>query len=189
MCRIQWLLVGLATLGIVCGPVVAVEPQIGANAPAENSECLLDVALDPAGVLCARILDIASIPLAKHAVEVVKNGQVIANAETDAQGRLAIPGLKGGVYQLRTAKTTCVFRVWTKEAAPPSAVSLVAMTEVGLIVRGQGACDCGECTSCTAPAAVGFAPAEPVMIAALLAAAIAVPIAVHNSGGDSPPGS
>ena len=186
MSRMQWFLTTLATLGVIVAPMYGGEPPV---AMTHTSESLLDVALDPTGDLQARLLNTASDPLAGRRVEVVKNGQVIAHAETDELGRLTIPGLTGGVYQLRTANTTCVFRVWTNTAAPPSAVTNVAMTETGIVVRGQGACDCGSCTSCTGTAPVGFAPAEPIMIAALLAAAIAVPIAVHNSGSDSPSGS
>ena len=189
MCRIQWFFATLATIGLVVGPAVAVEPPTNSALTPLTSESLLDVVLDSSGNLRARLLDTTSQPISGRRVEVVKNGLPIAHAETDALGRLIVPGLTGGVYQLRTAQSTCVFRVWTQEAAPPSAVTDVAMTEVGMVVRGQGACECGSCTSCTGTAPVGFAPAEPIMIAALLAAAIAVPIAVHNSGSDSPPGS
>jgi hypothetical protein len=58
---------------------------------------------------------------------------------------------------------------------------MVAVVESPLVVRGQGCSD----VACD-PAS--FSAVEPILITALIVAAIAIPIAVHDSG-DSPSGS
>jgi hypothetical protein len=95
---------------------------------------------------------------------------------TDADGRFAVGNLRGGTYCLQVSEGTSVCRVWTSGAAPPSAARRILVVNDRLIQRGQR------------PIRELFI-SDPILVATLVTAAIAIPIAVHKSRDDTPPGS
>jgi hypothetical protein len=130
-----------------------------------------DVALQPNGVLRGQVLDGQGRPVANGAVVVAQQGQLVTRTLTDEQGRFAVAGLRGGLYQVVTAQGGGVYRVWTAEAAPPVAKSAALIVNDETVVRGmQDGCQGGV---------LGFL-GNPLVLAAIVAAAIAIPLALDD---------
>ena len=136
-----------------------------------------DVRLDDAGQLQGMVVDGQGHGLAATRVLVSRVGDGPTRVTvTDADGRFTVGELKGGTYRLQTSEGTSVCRIWTLDAAPPRAARSVLVVNDRLVQRGQR------------PIRELFT-SDPILVATLVAAAIAIPIAVHKSRDDSPPGS
>jgi hypothetical protein len=133
----------------------------------------LDVTLGEHGQLQGQVVDAQGVGFAGADVLVWQNDCQIGSARADAQGRFIVSGLRGGVYRLLAAGGCGVFRVWTKDAAPPAARSAVLVVANQNIVRGR----------------IGptrWQQATPWVMAGVLGAAMIVPISLTN---DNPSGS
>ncbi len=128
-----------------------------------------DVALSEQGTFRARILSRDGLTVADQTLTLSRRGETVATAVSDNQGQIAIPGLTGGQYEMHVANETSVIRIWTAKAAPPIASKNLLIVPTSQIERAQQPLG-------------NFFAAEPVMIGVLIAAAIAIPIAVHQSG-------
>jgi hypothetical protein len=132
----QWSLfkhavIALAALGVV---VPAHQVKAATTAPAkviQTDASVLDIGLKQDGVFAGRVVDHTGTPAAKQEVTVRQGQQVVAKAVTDAEGRFAVKGLKGGVYEVASGSTAGSYRVWNETAAPPAA------KEQALLVLGQ----------------------------------------------------
>lgn len=91
-------------------------------------------------------------------------------------GEFAFEKVAGGSYQLTTPNSNYFCRIWTKQAAPPSAVDKLLVVSDDRLARAQR-------PMCQ------FFMADPFWISVAVAAAVVIPIAVHNSGGDRVAGS
>jgi len=129
-----------------------------------------------------QVVDQQAMPQADVPVTLLAGEQQLAVARTDHRGFFAFRGLRGGVYQLTSADGVSAYRVWAPGTAPPScqpAALVVAGTD---LVRGN--CCGGFARNCCAW--LRFQLANPVVLAAITATAIAVPIALHNAGKEGP---
>ena len=118
-----------------------------------------------------------SIPKAQQAdlaVALRSGDQELGAAKTDQAGRFAFSGLRGGVYQLATAESQGVVRVWAPRTAPPYAQQGVMLVSGESVVRGQAFRNIGSFAS------------HPWVMAGIIATAVAVPIAIHNANRDDP---
>lgn len=116
--------------------IVAAEP-IGmptANAPHAP---ILDVALGKSGALTGQLVDAQGTARAGAVVRVSRDGEPVAATQTDAAGRFAISGMRGGVYQLQTEHGAALVRAWAMGTAPPSARTGLLVVEQSGVVRGQ----------------------------------------------------
>jgi hypothetical protein len=97
----------------------------------------IDVALTPSGTLQGRLI-VNDHALSPHTtIELLDaHGSRFAMV-TDEQNRFAVAGLKGGVYQLVVGNHCRVVRIWTADAAPPSAAPHVEIDLTQPIARGQ----------------------------------------------------
>lgn len=109
-------------------------------------------------------------PLAGQQVMLARGSQILGSSVTDAQGRIRMRGVRGGNYQLISNNQTVNVRAWTQNAAPPVATNQVRICpqQPVVVVRPYN------------PLRTLFG-CEPMMLGVLVAAAIAVPIAVHDS--------
>lgn len=130
-----------------------------------------DVALDADGTLRGALLTRQGNPLPRHLVILSRDRHELGQTMSDDQGRFRFPGLRGGVYGLSADGPSQVYRVWTANAAPPKAIPEVVLISGDVVQRGQR------------PFAELFV-ADPVVLGVILAAAIAIPVAVHNSRSD-----
>ena len=83
-----------------------------------------DIALRDGGVLEGQIVDQQNVGRQGVQVTIRYQDHDLATTTTDANGRYAFQGLRGGVHQVVTAEGSEVFRLWAPRTAPPSAQDL-----------------------------------------------------------------
>jgi len=164
---IQSVAVCLATIGI-CLPQLAfaAAPQTG------QGPVVTDVRLHESGALIGQVVTPENRPVPGVQVVLQTAGRQLAVGQSDNNGYFAFNGLQNGVYQLVTPKGHAVYRVWTHVTAPPSAQLGALVVEGDSTVRGN-----------YPGYARGFRNlmANPWIVAAIIAAAVAIPVAIHNS--------
>jgi hypothetical protein len=177
MKRVGWLhraLVGLASLGLLLpGHVLAAgsspaPPTASAKSRTPASPNVIDVALQSSGVLRGVVVDQQGALLSKTEVKVWQKDQQITATITDEQGRFAVSNLRGGVYQITAAGGQGIYRVWAVSTAPPVAQPGAMVVAGHDLVRGQA----------SSPVLRFFT--NPWVLAGLVGAAIAIPIALSN---------
>ena len=152
-----------------------------ATSPASSATGVADVALRDGGVLHGQLLDPQGRPVANAPVRLMNGEQELAETRTDAQGAFAFRGLRGGVYQVAGAGGAGIYRLWAPGTAPPSARPGVLLVAGDDLVRGNlrsfGHC-CGSWCR--------YHLSNPVVLTAVVATAIAVPVAIHNARDEKP---
>ena len=133
-----------------------------------------DITLGPGGSLTGQVVDPQGKPLPGHPLVVRQIGGAQLQATTDAQGRFTVQGLRGGVWQITSSQLTSVCRCWTARAAPPSANRELLVVSQLPAERGQKPIS---------------ALTTPLLVGSVVVAAVVIPIVVHNSREDAPPGS
>ncbi len=161
-------LVSLATLGL-CLP----QPLwAGSSAP---TTVATDIALQKGGLLVGQVVDPLGKPIAGAQVTLTAQGKRLAEMKSTPEGYFAFKGLRGGVYQVVTQEGHGVYRAWSPGTAPPAAKTAVVLVSGDDVVRGQ---------EDTPPWKVLLA--NPLVIGAVVATAVAVPVAIHNSNHHRP---
>lgn len=158
---IQKVAVCLAAAGL-CVPQLAL-----ATTPQASHGQVMDVQLREGGALLGQVVTPEYRPIAGIDVVLHSAGREMGLARTDANGHFVFDGLTAGVYQVVTAggQTTC--RAWTQGVAPPGAQSAALVVSGAETARGQHGVK-------------GFLT-NPWVIAAIIATAVAVPVALHNA--------
>jgi hypothetical protein len=161
--KLAWTAVWLASWSFVvpapiCGTVLA-----------ENARPV-DIQLGPNGVLRGVYVDQTGRGQAGVPIEIRHHMQPVTRCVTQAGGEFHVGGLRGGLYQVLAPNAVTTARLWAAGTAPPQALEQVTVVAETDVVRGQRP----------------FAEiiTNPLVIASVIAAAIAIPIAVHNSGKD-----
>lgn len=169
-------LVTLACLGLLLPPswVAATEPQQAKKRGAPIA--VSDVVLDAESGLQGVVVDIRGEPQAGVEVALVQQKTRLGLVKTDLQGRFRMAGIQGGMYMLQSGGQGRFIRAWTAAAAPPAAKPLALLVVGSEVVRGQMPLE-------------DFFASDAVIVTGLVAAMIALPIALHNSGGDNAPAS
>jgi hypothetical protein len=180
--------VSLACVGVTAPQLaLAVEPPRGGlwtsyRQPAAPGPLVAsDVALGPGGELRGQVIDLQGQALEGRQVAFHQDGQVIAQPISDRTGQFSVNGLGGGVYQVSTATDSGVYRLWAPNTAPPPAQGQMTLVDnpaaavPAPVVRGQFG--------------VLSLLSNPWVVGALIATAIAVPLAIANDKDDPPPAS
>lgn len=176
MRRARMLEKGLLLLACL-GMIVPVHPLLAAAADETAKPELVpptatvnDIALNADGVLAGQVQDTAGNPQASVRVTVRHREQDIATVTTDRAGRFFVRGLGSGMYELAVGESRTVCRIWAPNTAPPVAERGVTLVVGKPQVRGQSA---GSRSWLANPCTlVGIL---------MVATAIAVPVAIHNS--------
>lgn len=163
-------------VGRICALLAAVSIAIPETARATHpgqggyavSESASDVALDDQGRLQGIVLDKTGRPLALASVAVSQSGRPVAAIQTDYQGRFAVAGLRGGVYQVQAPHRTAVVRLWAPRTAPPGAADRLVITPASDTVRAQGGGGIMQFVT------------NPWVLGGVVAAAIAIPLALDD---------
>ncbi len=127
-----------------------------------------DIALTRDNALNGRLVDETGQPVVGTRVAIYSKGHMTAATVSDQAGAFSLVTNRGGVYELHTGDRFQIVRLWHYDAAPPSAESTILLRVGEETVRGQRPIECLFCF-------------QPWFLGVLIAAAIAVPIAVHNS--------
>lgn len=160
-CLLAW----LATAGMLCPRPVAAGPPEPCDIVAESQQ-ISGTLMGPTGKPVPGVL-VQLAPVDQSWRMTIPSG---------GAGEFRFPLSTGGLYQLACGTQVMTLRAWPEGTQPPSAVRSVQLTlSEDFVVRGQ-------------QPLCGWAMTEPLMIGVLVAAAIAIPLAVHSSD-DAPPGS
>jgi hypothetical protein len=131
-----------------------------------------DVVLQAGGLLRGRVVDNQGRSQKQVQISLTGAKREEVAAVTDAAGRFEIAGLKSGVYNLKTPQSVRVVRLWNNATAPPAAEDGILVVNTSQVIRGNGL--------------GGSLLANPLIIGAAIATAVAVPIAVNNSRPKTP---
>ena len=112
--------IALAALGTVM-PTTQVQAASNTLKVVRTDATVLDIGMKQDGVFTGRVVDHTGAP-ARGAEVVVRQGdKVVTTVKTDDHGTFAVSGLRGGLYDVSSGKTSGQFRVWTESAAPSAA--------------------------------------------------------------------
>jgi len=166
---VNGLMASLAVLGLVV-------PQPILAADSAQASPVTDVALRDGGVLIGQVVYQQGAALAGVPVSIRSADRELAVAKSRTDGYFAFKGLRGGVYQLVAAKGHGVYRVWAPGTAPPAAQQGALVISGDPVVRGQAPGGYN-------PTADGLKTflVNPLVIAGVISAAVAIPVAIHNT--------
>jgi len=154
-------------------------------APSDMQVPIVDVALGQHGVLFGQLVDSQGRQLPKTEIQ-LSNRLGQWSTYTDDQGNFRFDGLAGSTYQVQAAGQTKIVRAWAEGTAPPRAVQGLLLVQDSSVVRGQ------HCGSPVCGSMVRYAKhplANPFIFGGLVLGAIAIPVAIHNSGHHETPAS
>lgn len=162
------LLMALATSGMLLPPTVVTGGEPAVPPSRVNSALAIeDISLGEGQSFHGVLLNEAGEPVADANVELSQLGREIAVARTNASGQFGFQGLRGGLHLVRAGQSAQLLRLWAPGTAPPNARDSIALSEQ-LTVRGQR------------PFRDLFT-SNAFIIAGVVVAAIAIPIAVHDA--------
>lgn len=98
---------------------------------------VLDVALDRGGLLRGQVIDAQGAAMKQAPVSIWFENRQVATSTTNDQGQFSVTGLRGGVHTVSAGQGGEVYRLWTAEAAPPSARNGTLVISGETILRGQ----------------------------------------------------
>jgi hypothetical protein len=153
-----------------------------ADVDSTESWRVADVELQSGGLLVGQLLDAAAKPLAGADVSILSRGNAIASTHTDASGLFAVAGLRGGIHQVNSGDAAQVCRVWAPGTAPPRTASSLQIVAGEDVVRGQWGPPPGN--RFLKKAKVWLT--NPFVVGGIVAAAVAIPVALHNADDDGP---
>ena len=168
VCRIA---VCLAAVGM-CFPQLA----FAAGPQGHQAALIGDVQLHKGGVLVGQVVNAENVAMAETEVSIHSGQKTLASASTDENGYFAFAGLSSGLYEMAAAKGHGVYRAWEHGTAPPVAQPAVLIVSGNQTVRG-GLGD-GKIMGCLL---------NPIVLAGIIATAITVPLAIHNTRKPSSP--
>ncbi len=134
---------------------------------------LVDVELLPGNVISGVVLSAEGVPLAGTEVVVSVGRYELTRVMTDQAGEFFAEVPRGGVYVVVAGSNAMLVRAWTTAAAPPNVPNRITLSPQTTVIRAQS------------PGG-GIDPLLGLLILGGIAAAIAIPVALNNSGHDSP---
>lgn len=153
----QRIAAGVACLGMLM-------PQAALAAPASQ---VADVALRDGGIFVGKVVSTQGAPVASAAVSIRQGDNEVAQTVTNEEGVFAAQGLHNGVYQVVADNGVASYRFWSAEMAPPAANNSALIVTGNTVVNGQGGIG-------------SWVRNHPLLVAAGVATAIAVPLAVAD---------
>ena len=163
---------GLACLGMIV-PTCSLQADVNVVTPSPQTDppspVKIDVVLQHDGLLSGQVVGTGGERLGGAPVSLRSPDGKVANVITDQSGRFYVSRLRNGTYQIVAGPAkgiygTGVFRIWDPASAPPSARQSATVR----VVRGQE----GSCFSCLG---------NPWVILGIIATAVAIPVAIHNT--------
>lgn len=165
----------LVCVQVLVSPLMAQQPIPALPGPGQP--LVLDVGLDANRGLRGEVRDAQGQSQANTDVVLWQKDLMVQRTRSDSQGRFRFRDLKGGHYQIATRDSKVACRAWTAGHAPPSARESLLIVANVYSARGQQPINEVFCFN-------------PFLMGTIIAAAIAIPIAIHDSGdGQLPDGS
>jgi len=144
----------------------AESPSVTTSTPIKT----VDVRLDPSGNFHGVVVNGQGARLHNEPITIRRVGrdQGEATVRTDRRGDFRFAELQAGTYQVVTTEGVCLCRLWTHAAAPPAAAEKLLVVSDAQLERGQRPIR-------------EILYRDPLLMATVIAAAIAIPIAVNKS--------
>ena len=135
--KIHWIMVLLASWATAL-PQVGYSVESSLDRPSTLPDVKVrDIVLDDEGVLHGTLTNGQGQPQQTTEVAVRHGGKTLVTAKCDADGRFAVRDLRPGLYEINTARSYGVFRVWAPRSAPPAATSAALIVERNTVIRAQ----------------------------------------------------
>lgn len=147
-------------------PTANAVTTVNQTAPVQSQ----DVGLADGGTLRGVVVDNAGKIQPNTKVRIGNKDIQFAMVETDVNGEFTVQGLSGGVYQIETLQGGGVYRLWAPRTAPPAALKSVMIVQGDQVVRGAN----GQLLTWLG---------NPWVLGAVVATAIAVPLALDKRNG------
>ncbi len=149
----------------------------------------VDVALQGNGVLIGQVVNAEGQAMTGVPVVLTSRGKEIARCQTGKEGVFRVAGLKGGTIEVAAVGVAGTCRVWMPGTAPPAAQQGLLVVAAGDVVRGQhmGAPVRRGRVQGHGGGLLAMMIDHPLVTGAAVGAAIAIPIALSNSGSPSSP--
>jgi hypothetical protein len=174
-----------AVLGVVAPARIAVAVEPASDSIDNHHAVIQDAELAKSGVLRGRVFNAQGVAISGVDVAVLADDGSTVLSRTTEQGEFAVGGLKGGVYQVVAGQGCQVIRAWTEGTAPPAAEQQIMIVSDPSVVVGQ-----------YEPGTFGYFLQEakytlgnPLVVGGIIAAAVAIPVAIHNADDDESTGS
>lgn len=126
-----------------------------------TNAAVLDVTMSAEGVFAGRVVDHTGTPSAGAAVVITQAGKEVAKTTCNERGAFAVSGLRSGVYEVASGKTSGSFRVWTEAAAPE------VSKEQALLILGENGTRGGSGTFGGGTMLLGAAVVATVIVSAI----------------------
>jgi len=140
----------------------------GWAADASPKTYMTDVALSDGGTLQGQVVDLQNMGQPGVPIVLRSQNRDVAKTITNTNGQFAVQDLRGGVYNVATAQGENTFRLWAPRTAPPAAQqSAIVYIQNGGSGGGSGGLK----------AILG----HPLVLPAVIATAIAVPVALSST--------
>jgi hypothetical protein len=163
---VQSVIVTLAIVGMCLPPAAfAVDSQ-----PVPT---VADVALSDGGTLQGQVLNLDGTAAARVSVAVRTPESIVATTTTADDGTFSIQGIRGGVYQVVAGQGQGVYRMWSAGTAPPVAQTSATVYTQSSVVDNNAVVYTGYYNPDSPMKAF---LTNPLVIGAMVAAAIAVPV-------------
>lgn len=133
-----------------------------------------DIALGEGGLFVGQVVDAHGARLAKTEVSIRYQGKEVVRTTTDENGVFAAKGLRGGQYDVVTAECAAPMRLWAPDTAPPAARTAALIVAGTDVVNGQHG----------GGGVMSWVQAHPLIVAGVVVAAVATPIAIAASDND-----
>jgi len=147
---------------------------VAAQAKNQQKVTVFDVGLHKDNTLIGQLVNTQGVPQAKQKISLIQKKRILATATTDKNGYFAFAKVAPGTYSVVAPKSQGICRVWAPKTAPPS-------SQLGLLmVEGKGAVRAQE-------GPIAYWLGKPWVIAGLVGAAVAIPVAIHNHQNDKSP--
>ena len=137
-----------------------------------------DLALTARGLLPGQVVDAQGKPMPGAEVRLIDAQGNAVVARTNNRGQFAYQDVPRGVYHLQAGEHVRVTRVWPRTVAPPSAQQSVLLVGESQAIRGQY---CPPSKMDTFVRHSKRVLTNPLAVAGIVATAVAIPVAVHNS--------
>jgi hypothetical protein len=143
--RLQLGLALLATAGLIVPPAAWAQgdgndTQAATPAAAEEGNRttgIIDVAMSGEGSSEGVLVDEQGNPIDAAIIAMYRGEEMVAEMTTDAEGRFGSSSLPAGVYRVVSPQGEATFRLWSHDAAPPTAITTAVLVNSSGVARAQ----------------------------------------------------
>lgn len=168
--KLHTMLTKAASLAVCFGVLMSGPVMAGAES------IIRDVEISEDGTLYGVVHNSAGHAVASAPVQLKYQGKPVAVTASNAEGRFAISGVRGGAHELTVGSSSSPVRLWANGTAPKTATRGIAVAADQTVVRGQNYDGYGPTAG---PA--GFGMLDVITVATVGAAAGALVFAIDNN--------